>query len=334
MSARTRQAATEAVLEVWRELLGVDTIGVEDTFTDLGGTSLQIVELRDRLEQRFGLRLTVADLATAATVAELAERLERQGRRAFTGRAPVTTRIGRDSTNATTTVFCLPGSGGSPWSFVPLAGRLPDGIVLEVICQRGLEHRGPAHYRMRSLVRYAVRAIRSVQPRGPYLLLGHSMGGVAALEIAERLRRDGEDIALVVLLDAPLPLATARMLGEPTRAPGGAVTARSGSLPHRIDLYAAMLTAGLVRRPLGRQQELFYEIGLRVQNRHRLRPRPCPVLAVVTDQTAHHVPGWRRVLGDIAVMPVDGGHMDVVRDGPVSWRLAERIGAEILRRRG
>ncbi|WP_446223090.1 alpha/beta fold hydrolase [Nocardia sp. IBHARD005] len=330
MSIRDDDPAADAVRAVWREVLGVDNIEPGDTFTGLGGTSLQIVEVRDLLRQHFGVRLGIADLAGATTAAALGARLDAAGRAAFTRRTGAVTRVGEDTTEPRVRVFCLPGSGGSAWSFVPLAARLPAEIALYAVCQRGLERRGPAHFRMRSLVRYATRAIRAVQPTGPYVLLGHSMGAVAALEVAARLRGSGGEVALVVLLDAPLPAATARLLGEPAHAPGIAVGGAGRSAADRLRLYAAIPTAGLVRRAVGRQQELFYEIGLRVQNRHRLRAVAGPALAVVTDQTAHQLPGWRQVLGEVTVVRVAGGHMDVVREGPVLAEFADRLTAALM----
>ncbi|MEO1337610.1 MAG: thioesterase domain-containing protein, partial [Myxococcota bacterium] len=48
--------------------------------------------------------------------------------------------------------------------------------------------------------------IRTVQPHGPYLLGGFSGGGITAYEIAQQLLADGEEIALLVMLDTILPV--------------------------------------------------------------------------------------------------------------------------------
>jgi thioesterase domain-containing protein len=44
--------------------------------------------------------------------------------------------------------------------------------------------------------------VRSVQPRGPYLVGGMCAGGVIAFEIARQLQSQGEEVAMVALLDA------------------------------------------------------------------------------------------------------------------------------------
>ncbi|HHB81507.1 MAG TPA: polyketide synthase, partial [Aliiroseovarius sp.] len=50
-----------------------------------------------------------------------------------------------------------------------------------------------------------IAEMRQVQPHGPYLLGGFSGGGITAYEIAQQLEAAGEKVALVVLLDTPLP---------------------------------------------------------------------------------------------------------------------------------
>ena len=49
------------------------------------------------------------------------------------------------------------------------------------------------------------RTLKQSQPRGPYYLLGWSLGGALTMELASRLERDGETVAFVGLLDSYVP---------------------------------------------------------------------------------------------------------------------------------
>jgi amino acid adenylation domain-containing protein len=60
-----------AVADVWRDMLGVDP-GRHDSFFDLGGHSLLIVECQAALERRFEVKLSVVDMFAQPTVAALA----------------------------------------------------------------------------------------------------------------------------------------------------------------------------------------------------------------------------------------------------------------------
>ena len=54
-----------------------------------------------------------------------------------------------------------------------------------------------------------IEALKEVQPEGPYLLGGWSMGGIVAFEMAQQLQRDGHEISLLALLDSHAPAALA-----------------------------------------------------------------------------------------------------------------------------
>jgi thioesterase domain-containing protein len=62
-----------------------------------------------------------------------------------------------------------------------------------------------------SLAASGVRALRSVRPRGPYVIGGHCNGGVIALEMARQLRESGEAVQLVVMIDTRAPSRGARV---------------------------------------------------------------------------------------------------------------------------
>src|SRR5436853_2756037 len=56
---------------IWRELLGVDQVGVHDDFFDLGGHSLLLTQLRSRIQQSFQVKLSLAALFKTPTIVEI-----------------------------------------------------------------------------------------------------------------------------------------------------------------------------------------------------------------------------------------------------------------------
>ena len=67
-----RTETEERIAEVWREVLGVDRVGVHDNFFDLGGHSIVAVRLISRLREVFGISLRLRTVFDGPTVGELA----------------------------------------------------------------------------------------------------------------------------------------------------------------------------------------------------------------------------------------------------------------------
>jgi amino acid adenylation domain-containing protein len=71
-----RAGYEEVLAMVWKEVLSVETVGVHDSFFDLGGHSLRMIEVQNRLRERLGREISIVDLFTYPTVASLARHLE------------------------------------------------------------------------------------------------------------------------------------------------------------------------------------------------------------------------------------------------------------------
>jgi len=69
-------ALDEIVLGIWRQVLGLESLGRDESFLDLGGHSLVAVQLLSRLRKALGVELSLADLFAAPTVAALTPRIE------------------------------------------------------------------------------------------------------------------------------------------------------------------------------------------------------------------------------------------------------------------
>ncbi|MGB3440624.1 MAG: amino acid adenylation domain-containing protein [Actinophytocola sp.] len=189
----------EAVLcGMFAELLGIETIGIDDDFFSLGGHSLLVGRLIGRIRAEFGVRLGIRAVFEAPTVATLAPRLTAHvDEGAFDTLLPLRTNGSRPP------LFCVSPATGLAWSYAGLLARLPDRPLYGLQLVGADRHAGVAE-----VAEELVRHIRTVRPSGPYHLLGASFGGLVAHEVAAQLEEQGHEVALLALLDSfPFPAA-------------------------------------------------------------------------------------------------------------------------------
>ena len=199
--------ATEALLvPIWTEVLGVSPIGIRDDFFDLGGDSLIGLRLTSRL-QDLGIHVSIEQLFRHRTIQELAADIE-EGKLSPAGH--------ERPQSSSVLVSIQPQGSRAPLFFVhPVGGHVI--CYAELSQEMGLEQpfyglqSPPANLFPESSISIEQmatlynREIRSVQPVGPYLLSGWSMGGLVAWEMAQQLVREGETIGLLALMDTTPP---------------------------------------------------------------------------------------------------------------------------------
>ncbi len=215
-----RDEVEKGLADLWGKLLGVEGIGIRDSFFDLGGHSLIAVRLFNEISDKYGVDLPMSVLMQTPTVAGLAEMIRGE---APTEDAEVQTLGASPSKPAAATLkykyivpmhtgpvadgvplFLVAGMFGNVLNLSHLAHLLGEERPFYAIQARGLYGDAPPHESFEEMARDYLAEIRQVQPKGPYLLGGFSGGGLIAFEIARQLLAQGEQIETVILLDTPV----------------------------------------------------------------------------------------------------------------------------------
>ena len=180
----------EILAGIYAQVLGLDRVGVDDSFFDLGGDSLSAMRVIAAINHALDTQLPVRTVFEAPSVSGLSQQL--RGNVPSVEITPVETL--KQGTGVP--LFCFHPAGGLAWPYQPLGNYLDCPII-------GIQQ---AHddepESIRSMAtRYADR-LQAVDPVGPYSLLGWSLGGVIAHEVAIELCRRGCEVRRLMLLDA------------------------------------------------------------------------------------------------------------------------------------
>ncbi len=207
----------EATLaEFWRELLGVERVGIHDSFFDIGGHSLIAVRLFRMIRNRFGVDLPMSVLFEAPTIAACATLLATHGvaeageaqpvaaAPAASAKHLVALRVDAKQRSATPLFICA-GMFGNVLNLRQLALHVGRDRPVYALQARGLFGGAEPHETFEEMARDYIAEMRTVQPTGPYLLAGFSGGGITAYEMARQLVAEGEEVARLIMLDTPLP---------------------------------------------------------------------------------------------------------------------------------
>jgi amino acid adenylation domain-containing protein len=347
-----RDELERRLVRIWQDVLAVGAIGVRDSFFDLGGHSLLAVRLFARLESELAIDLPLATLFEAPTVEGLAAFI-RDTARPSVGLSMVA--IQRSGHRLP--IFGLPGVGGGVLGYHALARLLGSDQPFYGLESRGLDGLGRPLTRIEDIAAVCVREIREVQREGPYHLVGMCMGGVVAWEIAQQLRRAGQPIGLLALIET-WPSET---VAAPRRPWASRVPAVLGFVGNRLRLYRESL-AGLRGRArwryllgrlkpftdLVRHRDPFRGVRAEIHRhavaranlfafqRYEPRPYPGPVVLIYAEgrRLTEEPDGrlrWRQLAAELEVYGVAGNDSGQLLKEPHVRVVAAQLAAHLRR---
>ncbi|MVF12545.1 amino acid adenylation domain-containing protein [Ketobacter sp. MCCC 1A13808] len=192
-----RNETESRLADIWQSLMPVERISIRDNFFEIGGHSLIGVRIMARVNKVFGTQFQVAALLTSQTIEKLAQLIE-SDEQTDSCLVPI-------AVNTNAPIFMVHPVGGDVLCYADLAKALADGFSVYGLRAQGLDGGTAPFSSLDNMVAEYVRCIRSVQPRGPYQILGQSLGGIFALAIAAKLEAEGQTVTQVWLLDSYSP---------------------------------------------------------------------------------------------------------------------------------
>lgn len=325
---RAPSTATETVIAAAiADITGAGPVGTADSFFDLGGDSLTATTLLAQINSELDGHVPLSALFESRTVADLAARIDEgfDETDPATGVFDTIVRLGGRGVGAP--LFCIHPAIGLSWCYAGLVENL-DGRDIYGIQLSATTH-DPAT--LADLAADYIDAIRAIDPIGPYHLLGWSVGGLIAQEMAVQLGESGADVGSLYLLDVLPPEHHALLpeVHEPTLS----------ALLHSLGLGAGdgeEVSAELAADILDR---VYPGVGVDAELLQRLSDRAARLRVIVAEHdtrpyagtvnfvTAVHalalhpepVPDWgNRLAAVIIEHRIDADHHELADPGPIA----------------
>ncbi|WP_413336584.1 amino acid adenylation domain-containing protein [Brevibacterium sp. GP-SGM9] len=326
---RPRTPQEEDVVAIFARVLSLPQVGIDESFFELGGHSFLARPLIAAVNEALGAELSVQALFRSPTVEQLVLEADRGGADSIAESLHRLLPLRSAGTKAP--LFAVHPATGISWGFAAMLGGLDPQRPLIGLQMPGLAPDDPEVMTAQTLTELAddyIAHMQTVQPEGPYHLIGWSLGGILAHRLATRLQERGESVAFLGILDAfPTGQESNADVGEGSELWANYLGANHPAITettHGLDDERAMEILREQGDPLGNvAPETIAAMTSGFFTLARLI-REAPVktfdgellLFTATRDVPDDTPGpdsWRRfVTGDIHATEVDARHSDML----------------------
>ncbi|MBC8756868.1 amino acid adenylation domain-containing protein [Kordia sp. YSTF-M3] len=190
----------KGVTEIWEKLLGVEKIGINDDFFDLGGHSLTATKMIALIEREFDFQLPISILFEHPSIKKIADVIRSKNE---SNEAKILVPIHTEGTK--TPIFCAPPGGGNVLIYNDLSKELGSEQPLYAFQSSGIDMKSEILESIEEMATLFIKEMQKIDAEGPYTLLGYSFGGKIIYEMALQLIREGFKVNNLIILDALAP---------------------------------------------------------------------------------------------------------------------------------
>lgn len=363
-----RNSLEKFLAEAWCAELKLPSIGIHQNFFEVGGSSLQAAMLTTQLSKLLQIHVPTALLFDLADIAQLAERLavlhpqaltarfgqecisfyEQVEKSSDSGHHPLLAAL--KPTGDDTPIFMVHPPGGIVVCYRELSRYLPTTQPLWALRSRGLHGAEKLPETIEEMAADYLSALKSVQPKGPYIVGGWSLGGLVAYEMAKQLLDNGEQLERLVFLDTTIPEGAADCVPLDEQVNVGLEYGIELTLDQlgdlspeeqlpllhdhadKLGILAAQSAPEVIERVLSDLQSLFHH-HVTLSRKYRLKPLKTKLLLLRPEEVPFDLKvtedrGWRHLISDVEVRFVPGHHHSMVQ-APHVKRMADVIGQSL-----
>lgn len=196
----TVKADEQLLIDIWKNLLRLPGIGIDDNFFDIGGHSLLAAQLIAQVQSATGRKIAVSAIFRAPTIREFA-RLLRQD--ALSQPDPIILKLGGAGERESIPLFTVAEPGVDTFGFAQLARHLPPGQSIFKLQAPSpiVSGRPRTTEELQALARQYVDSMRSEQSHGPYCLAAMCEGVPITQQMILQLEAEGDEVALFAIFD-------------------------------------------------------------------------------------------------------------------------------------
>ena len=298
------------LIAIWEDVLGVRGIGIRDDFFDLGGNSLLAIRMLQRAEAACGKVILPSALFRRPTIEHLAGE------------------IAREVMNESATLLRVNDAGTRP-PFFYLHGDLSGGGFYSLKLSRALGadqpfyvmppqdiRTLPAAPSIEEMAAEHLKALRAIRPNGPYVIGGFCIGGLVAYELAQQIKTAGEQVEMLLIIDAEPESGTLRMLRNLANSIGSLVGWDDEARVRQFGRWAiwrARLAEGIGHNIRGQSRRI-YKAWRNRTSPAKSRAADEPVTSAQIERDLPSAFQW-----------VSAGYRPKPYDGPVALLLSEDV---------
>ncbi len=208
-----------SLTSIWKDVLQINELGVNDDFFELGGYSMQATILLIRIQKEFNIELPLRQIFKTPTIREIAKYIQKGSReeklivheQAKTSLSPDikifedNLVLLRSSGESQKNLFLVHDVTGEVEGYIEFCDSLSCKYNFWGIRADRFEGYGPRNIDIGEIASKYIKKMKKIQPEGPYSIGGWSMGGTIAFEMVRQLEKEGERVELFAVFDSMEP---------------------------------------------------------------------------------------------------------------------------------